>query len=192
MNPKQVLPQIELPHDLSGLRRVDFSAHHSYYGSGFLSISDLPRVADAVSCIEPGDGFDYKAFSEVQVIPGSKARETFSLEIQGRLHLVCQRCLKDCPQDWGEKRQFLIMTSEAEADAHPIDDDLYEPLVASRYFDLLELIEDEILLSFPLISKHKEGACQAHSASQAIEESSSSKDQKRENPFNILKNMKKN
>jgi uncharacterized protein len=192
MNPKQVLPQIELPHDLNGLRRVDFTAHHSYYGSGFLLISDLPRVADAVSSIDPSDGFDYKLSSEVRDIPGSQTRETLSLEIRGRLHLVCQRCLKDCPQVWTEKRQFLIMASEADADAYPVDDDLYEPLVASRHFDLLELIEDEILLSFPLIPKHEEGACKAHNASQAIKEKNASAEQKRENPFNILKNMKKN
>ena len=84
------------------------------------------------------------------------------------------------------------MSSEAEADAYPVDDDRYEPLVASRHFDLLELIEDEILLSFPLIPKHEEGACEAHNASQAIKEKSASAEQKRENPFNILKNMKKN
>lgn len=191
MNRKQVLPQIELPHDLNALRRVDFTAHHSYYGSGLLAISDLPRVADAVSSIKPGDGFDYKVLSEVRDVPSNQARETLSLEIRGRVQLVCQRCLKDCPQAWEEKRHFLIMASEAEADAYPVDDDLYEPLVASRHFDLLELIEDEILLSFPLIPKHEEGACEAHNPSQTSKEVSFGEEQKRENPFNVLKNMKK-
>ena len=192
MNRKQVLPQIELPNDLNALQKVDFSAHQSYYGTGFLSVADLPRVADAVSSIGPEDGFDYKVFSEIQGMSGSKAHQILSLEVHGRLHVVCQRCLKDCSQELVEKRQFLLMASEAEADAYPIEDDLYEPLVASNHFDLLGLIEDEILLSFPLIPKHEEGTCQAQTPPKVNKEPISGDQLKRENPFNILKNMKKN
>jgi uncharacterized protein len=91
-----------------------------------------------------------------------------------------------------QKSCFVLVATEAEADAFPMEDDLQEPLVASQQFDLLGLIEDEILLSLPLIPKHPEGACQPHSSAFGGSEAASDGSEKPQNPFNILKNMKKN
>ena len=93
--------------------------------------------------------------------------------------------------DPAEERQFVLVASEAEADAYPIEDDQQEPLVASQHFDLLELIEDEILLSLPLIPKHPESACEPHASSFGEAGVDADELEKPENPFNILKNMKK-
>jgi uncharacterized protein len=85
-----------------------------------------------------------------------------------------------------------MVASEDEADAFPIEDDQQEPLVASQHFDVLETIEDEILLSLPLIPKHPEGVCEAHASTFGADAGGSGALETRENPFNILKNMKKN
>ena len=53
-----------------------------------------------------------------------------------------------------------MVTTEAQADEYPIENDQLEPLVISQQFDLLSTIEDEILLSLPLIPKHPKGTCQ--------------------------------
>jgi uncharacterized protein len=114
------------------------------------------------------------------------------LEVRGRIHVVCQSCLQDCGLDLVQKSRFVLVASEAEADAFPIEDDVQEPLVASQQFDLLGLIEDEILLSLPLIPKHPEGTCQPHASTFGRGEAVSDDLEKPQNPFNILKNMKKN
>lgn len=192
MNRNQVLPQVELSTDPSALRKVDFCAPQSYLGKGFLAITDLPRLAQEVSRLEAGDGFEWGVETYFVDSPGaSNPHQILKLGLKGRIHMICQRCLQDCPVDLSRECQFVMVASEALADAYPIEDDELEPIVASQHFDLLGLIEDEILLSLPLIPKHPEGACEAYASSFGETEDGADTLQKAENPFNILKNMKK-
>jgi len=192
MNRNQVLPQVELPADPSALRRVDLSSSQAYRGEGFLAISTLARLAQEVSTIDPKDGVKWEAETYFEDSPGEEPKQFLNLALKGHLHLLCQRCLQDCPLELTEKRQFALVASEAEADEYPMDDDLLEPLVASQHFDLLGTIEDEILLSLPLIPKHLDGQCEAYITTFGDEELDSAASEKPENPFNILKNIKKN
>ena len=192
MNRNQVLPQVELSADPSALHRIDFCAPHSYHGTGFLEISALPRVAQEASSDEQGDGFHWQIKTHFGDSPGSEPQQILELRLKGRIHQVCQICLQDCGLDLAQESRFVMVASEAEADAFPMEDDQQEPLVASQHFDLLGLIEDEILLSLPLIPKHPEGVCQAHAASFGEGEALADSSEKPSNPFNILKNMKKN
>ncbi|QWD72805.1 DUF177 domain-containing protein [Polynucleobacter sp. UB-Raua-W9] len=191
MNRNQVLPQVQLSAEPHALKRVDFCAPQSYQGAGFLAISDMPRLAEEASSINPGDGFEWQMKTHFEDSPGSEPRQILELALKGRLHLICQRCLQDCALDLDEKRRFVLLASEAEADEYPMEDEEQDPLVASQHFNLLETIEDEVLLSLPLIPKHPEGFCEPHSSVFGLEEGDEGVDEL-ENPFNILKNIKKN
>jgi uncharacterized protein len=191
MNRNQVLPQVELSTDPKALSRVDFCAPQSYQGSGFLLVSALPRLTEESSSIEPGDGFHWKVKTHFANSPGSEPQQILELAVKGRIHLVCQSCLQDYGLDLTQESRFVMVTSEEEADAFPMEDDQQEPLVVSQHFDLLGLIEDEILLSLPLIPKHPVGTCQPYAASLGGVEGSNDAPEKPQNPFNILKNMKK-
>ena len=191
MNRNQVLPQVHLSAEPGALKRVDFCAPQSYKGSGFLAISDLPRVAEEASTVIAGDGFEWHLESHFEDSPGSEPCQVLELGLSGRVHLICQRCLQDCAVEMAEKRRFILVASEEEADSYPIEDEGQDPLVASQHFNLLETIEDEVLLSLPLIPKHPDGFCEPHASTFGDEELIEA-DQERENPFNILKNMKKN
>ena len=191
MNRNQVLPQFQLSSEPSALKRVDFCAPQSYQGAGFLSIPDLPRVAEEASSVVAGDGFDWEVKTYFEDSPGSEPHQIMNLRLKGRIHLICQRCLQDCAVDLEENRHFVLVATEEEADAYPLEDEEQEPLVASQQFNLLETIEDEVLLSLPLIPKHPEGFCEPH-ASTFGDEVPGGESGERENPFNILKNMKKN
>ena len=191
MNRNQVLPQVQLSAEPSALKKVDFCAPQSYQGAGFLAISDMPRLAEEASAINPGDGFDWQMETHFEDSPGSEPRQILELALKGRLHLVCQRCLQDCAVDLDEKRRFVLLATEAEADDFPMEDEEQEPLVSSQHFNLLETIEDEVLLSLPLIPKHPEGFCEPHASVFGMDDEDEVVDE-RENPFNILKNMKKN
>jgi uncharacterized protein len=192
MNRNQVLPQVELSNDPKALSRIDFCVPQSYQGAGFLEISALPRVAEEASSIEPGDGFDWEVKTHFANSPGSEPQQILELAVKGRIHLVCQSCLQDFGLDLTQDSRFVLVATEEEADAFPMEDDQLEPLVASQHFDLLGLIEDEILLSMPLIPKHPEGACQPHASSFGEVGEAQDASEKPQNPFNILKNMKKN
>ena len=191
MNRNQVLLQVELSAESSALKKVDFCAPQSYTGAGFLSMLDMPRVAEEASIVNPADGFHWSVDTHFEDSPGSDPHQILELGLKGRLHLVCQRCLQDCAVDLDEKRRFILMLNDAEADDYPIEDEDQEPLVVNQHFNLLETIEDEILLSLPLIPKHPDGFCEPH-ASTFGDEGEEEVSNKRENPFNILKNMKKN
>ena len=191
MNRNQVLPQVQLTAEPSALKKVDFCAPQTYRGAGFLSIPEMPRVAKEVSAVNPGDGFHWDLETHFEGSPGSEPRQILDLGLKGCLHLLCQRCLQDCAVDLDENRRFLLVATEEEADAYPLEDEEQEPLVVSQHFNLLETIEDEVLLSLPLIPKHPDGFCEPH-ASTFGEEGDEEVSNERENPFNILKNMKKN
>ena len=192
MNRNQVLPQVELSKDPGALGRIDFCAPQSYKGAGFLGITALARVAEEVSSIEPGDGFHWQIDTHFASSPGSEPQQILDLAIKGRIHMVCQSCLQDCGLDLAQQSRFVMVATEEEADAFPMEDDQQEPLVASQHFDLLGLIEDEILLSMPLIAKHPQGACLPHASSSGERGEPQDASEKPQNPFNILKNMKKN
>ncbi len=191
MNRNQVLPQVQLSAEAIALKKVDFCAPQTYRGAGFLAITDMPRLAKEVASINPGDGFAWQMETHFEDSPGSEPLQILDLVLNGRLHLVCQCCLQDCAIDLDEKRRFILVASEAEADAYPLEDEEQEPLVASQHFNLLETMEDEVLLSLPLIPKHPEGFCEPHATVFGLEDEDGALDE-RENPFNILKNMKKN
>ncbi len=192
MNRNQVLPQIELSADPSALRRVDLCAHQAYTGHGFLSITDMPRLLEETSAVGDNDGFHWKLETNFEKSPGAEPRQIMNLELKGQIHLVCQRCLRNCPIELAEKRRYVMLGSEDKADAFSVENDEEEPLVASQHFNILETMEDEILLSLPLIPKHPDGACKAHASSFSAGADESDALEKPENPFNILKNMKKN
>ncbi|MBU3631080.1 DUF177 domain-containing protein [Polynucleobacter sp. AP-Melu-500A-A1] len=191
MNRNQVLPQIQLSAELSALKKVDLCVPQTYQGGGFLSISDLPRLAEEASVIHSGDGFDWQMRTHFEDSPGSEPRQILDIGLNGRLHLVCQRCLQDCAVNLAETRRFVLVASEVEADDYPMEDEEQEPLVASQHFNLLETLEDEILLSLPLIPKHPDGFCEPHASSFGVEDADEAAG-KPENPFKVLKNMKKN
>ena len=191
MNRNQVLPQVQLSAEAIALKKVDFCAPQTYRGAGFLAITDMPRLAREVASINPGDGFAWQMETHFEDSPGSEPLQILDLVLNGRLHLVCQCCLQDCAIDLDEKRRFILVASEAEADAYPLEDEEQEPLVASQHFNLLETMEDEVLLSLPLIPKHPEGFCEPHATVFGLEDEDGALDE-RENPFNALKNMKKN
>mgnify|MGYP003352616041 FL=1 len=191
MDRNHVWPQVQLSAEPNALRRVDFCAPQSYKGAGFLSIPDLPRVAEEASEVLAGDGFQWEIQTHFEHSPGSEPHQIMELALKGRLHLTCQRCLQGCAVDLDENRRFIFLATESQADDYPLEDEDQEPLVASQQFNLLETIEDEILLSIPLIPKHPEGFCEPH-ASVFGEGEEDEALAERENPFNILKNMKKN
>lgn len=77
------------------------------------------------------------------------------VEIAGQVGLVCQRCLEPMRHAIDVHARYRVMRSEAEADAAPMDDDEFDPVVGAKDFDLVALVEDEVLLSLPVVPRHE-------------------------------------
>ena len=85
---------------------------------------------------------------------GGKAQHCLYLEAHTVVRLECQRCLMPMPQVIDINRQFLFVRDEAEAtrlDEHSEED----VLVLADKLDLAELVEDELILTLPLVPRHE-------------------------------------
>lgn len=80
------------------------------------------------------------------------------LELQGagEIHMTCQRCLQPVLITVDVARIFDVVLTEQEADAAPMDDDEIDVIVGSKQFNMIELVEDELLLSMPIAPKHED------------------------------------
>jgi uncharacterized protein len=76
------------------------------------------------------------------------------LAIHGSAWLECQRCLTPYLQAFNVDATYRIVNTEAEAEEFPLDEDEVDVIVGSAHFDLIDLIEEELLLSLPLVPKH--------------------------------------
>ncbi|KQT09007.1 YceD family protein [Ramlibacter sp. Leaf400] len=102
------------------------------------------------------------------------------------LPLTCQRCLEPVDIPLAVDRSFRFVADEQTAAAQ--DDEAEEDLLAlSRAFDLLDLVEDELLMEVPVVPRHE--TCPApvrlSAADPDFEEAAPA-----ENPFAALKGLK--
>jgi uncharacterized protein len=97
-----------------------------------------------------------------RVVGRTDQRGSLSLDVSvsGEVGLTCQRCLGSMPYTVQIERTLYLARNEAELerlDALP-DSDAIQP---GEALSLVELVEDEVLLSLPLAAKHAEGECPA-------------------------------
>ena len=124
----------------------------------------------------------------------AEGKDILRLGIAGSLRLVCQRCLEPLTLAVDLQRNYRVVRTEAEADALPLDDEEYDPVVGSNAFDLVALLEDEVLLSLPAVPRHNR--CPDHAAGSAVAVAAGAAGQPaaeppaRPNPFAVLAQLK--
>ena len=109
------------------------------------------------------------------------------LKAHTALPLVCQRCLAPVEVPVAVNRSFRFVADEATAAAE--DDASEEDLLAlSRSFDLLELIEDELLMELPVAPRHE--VCPEAVKMSAADPDFAEAGGEKENPFAVLGRLK--
>lgn len=115
-----------------------------------------------------------------------------SVSVQAHVTVVCQRCLDSMVLDIDSDNQFIIFKTSDQVRAYDdtaTEDDLEPLLVDNTNFDVLELIEDELILNLPFTPKHDD--CVADVPEDAdITINGGLADQP--SPFAILSKLKKN
>jgi uncharacterized protein len=108
------------------------------------------------------------------------------LKAQVTLPLTCQRCLEPVEVPVSVERSFRFVSSEEMAAAQ--DDESEEDVLAlSRSFDLVELVEDELLMEIPLAPRHETCPPVKLALADASFESAAGR---QENPFASLGRLK--
>ncbi|MDF3835294.1 DUF177 domain-containing protein [Cupriavidus basilensis] len=147
------------------LRALDLFAFCRAGGNaaGEVAARDLPRIiaetAAQAPVSAPDEVFGYvlTGFVEEDTSePGTAPTQHLyiDLSVNGRVWLDCQRCLQVYTETIATDMCFEVVASEEDADAAPMDDDEIDVIVGSKRFDLLSLIEDEVLLALPVAPKH--------------------------------------
>ena len=204
MNRKQISPTL-LNSDPKALQSIDFKSGQTYYGKGFIPFSQLPRLAEELMLEKEqldSLGLQWQAETWISQQEGAPDQYRLQIEIHAEFPLICQRCTHVYIEKVESFAQFLMLDTEEELDAFPLDEESEDVLLNSKHFNLFEVLEDEGILSLPLMPKHPEGECieidvQGKNASSSavpveldLEDDISRDTEKRPNPFAVLKSLK--
>lgn len=103
------------------------------------------------------------------------------------LLLVCQRCLGEVDVPVNVDRWFRFVADETTALAQ--DDEAEEDLLAlSADFDLVELVEDELLMEMPVVPRHE--ICPVPVKLAVADLDFEEATEQKENPFAVLQKLK--
>ncbi len=104
------------------------------------------------------------------------------------LTMTCQRCLAPVAVDIDFERSFRFVANEALAEVEDEESE-EDVLVASREFNMLELVEDELLMSIPAVPKHED--CPSAVQWEAADADFSDTLQDKPHPFAVLQQLRK-
>ena len=137
--------------------RLDVAAFAEQAGelAGQWPLKELERLAgSAHEDCPPGDTpVEWQLRGELRKMRGGPPQVWLHLAARTHVDLVCQRCLQPLPTDIAGARSFQFVPGEndaAELDAASEDD----VLALTRALDARTLVEDELLLSLPLVPRH--------------------------------------
>ncbi|WP_431265262.1 YceD family protein [Roseateles chitinivorans] len=124
---------------------------------------------------------------ELRTPKGGEPQAWLELTAEAQVAVTCQRCLQPVREDLAVSRWFRFVKDEdmaAEMDMDSDDDVLALP----RHLDLRELVEDELLLTLPVVPRHE--VCPEPLPHANVEEEELPAEE-RPNPFAALAALKK-
>jgi uncharacterized protein len=151
------------------------------------ALRDYPRLAGETSGDTAAIHVRWSARGELRN-PGHVRPEAWvHLEAVATLPLVCQRCLAPVEIPVEVARAFRFAKDEATAAAE--DDEADEDVLAeSREFNLLELVEDELLMDLPVAPRHV--ICPVLPSFSSGDPAFDAAQAEKKNPFEVLKALK--
>ena len=144
--------------------------------SGMLSLARLPRLADVL--------FDHQGNVnyELQGYTTANGQPALHLSVGGDLAVRCQRCLERLPLHIEVTRDLVLIAEARDIDPVDDEDDDTDTIPGVAALDVLDLVEQEVVLSLPMAPRHPEEACEAQPAAQTGNASS---------PFSALAGLKR-
>ena len=169
--------------------RLDVRAFAQEAGhlQGQAPLSDFKRLAaDALPVEGEQPLVRWEAEGELVEQTGGSGHVWLHLTAEVDLPMTCQRCLTPAAIPLFVDRSFRFVADEAIAEQE--DDDSDEDLLAlSREFNLLELIEDELLMEVPVVPRHEE--CPVPVQMEVVDADFEQANEQKENPFAVLQSL---
>jgi uncharacterized protein len=136
-------------------RRLDVAAAAAAGSelTGRWPLSELARLADGAAG-QVDEPVAWSARFEQRRELGAAPQAWLHLQAQALIARECQRCLQPVLLSLDVNRAFAFAPTEDEAAAQDAESE-DDVLVLSRHFDLRELVEDELLLSLPIVPMHE-------------------------------------
>ena len=119
---------------------------------GSLAVPELKRLKESLADDEGRIGFIVRGGSD------ARRRPVLTLEVNGLLHLQCQRCLGLLEYPL-RIANTLLLVGAGQVAAGELDEEDAEWIEASGELDGELLVEDEIILGLPYAPRHEEGTC---------------------------------
>ncbi len=111
------------------------------------------RLSDEACEPQGLNSVSWHAQAELRPGASGELQPWLSLEVECSVRLVCQRCLTPADISVSAQRWFRFVADEATAAAE--DDESDEDVLALEpRFNLIELVEDELLMAIPLVPMH--------------------------------------
>jgi uncharacterized protein len=122
--------------------------------SGEMAVGNLTRLHDALA--DNTGAISYRLSGFVN----AEERPSLRLSVSGDIKLVCQRCLGPMAYRLDSDLEFELVEQGVELSDPAEEADDVEQIHADPKLDVIGLIEDEIILSLPMVSSHQPGECQ--------------------------------
>lgn len=126
--------------------------------SGEVAVDVLTRLHDALA--DNTGVLSYRLGGFVN----AEEKPSLRLSVSGDLKLVCQRCLGPLSFRLDSNLEFELVAQGTELSDPAEEADDVEQIYADPKLDVIGLIEDEIILSLPMVSSHEPGECRAAAA----------------------------
>ena len=166
--------------------------------AGVFSVHRLQRLLDGLA---DQPSVELVALDDAPEAPGlvryvlvgqlnASGRPQLVLQVQAKLLLECQRCLGPMVLSIDRQTAFDLVRHEADLGDESFDEDSIdepEKLVGSRQFDVLDLIEDELILEVPYVPRHEQCTDMAETES---DDSEDDVGEARPSPFAVLEQLK--
>ena len=155
---------------------------HSEY-SGILENSRLPRL------METSAGFCSDIQVQFSCDTDRQGLVTLIGHAKGELTLTCQRCMSEFNLPMAVEFSFTPVTAKTQVEELP---EVYEPVDVDEhgFFNISELIEDELLVSIPFIPMHAIEDCSVSGHDTVVGKIEDLVDE-RPNPIAVLKSLNK-
>ncbi|MFT6267588.1 MAG: hypothetical protein ACJAVV_000386 [Alphaproteobacteria bacterium] len=153
----------------------------SKYDGVYLA-NEMLRYSSAVAAVKA------EVLVKVEFLKDAQSLTYFSGEMHSQVQLICQRCNQVFDHSVHTEFCFTPVQGKEQTDLLP---DAYEPVQVDDQgeVDLFELLEDELILSLPLVPLHSQQECSVKAESMQFGEIEPGP--MRENPFAVLKELKR-
>ena len=144
---------------------------------GKITLDECTRLKDYLA--DSRGELEYK----INGILDKNDKSILQVIIKGEINLFCQRCLGKLAHALNLKSTLFLAENEKEL-SYLDEDESVEGILATTDIDIIELIEDEIILSLPISPRHRENDC-------SEKELTNSYTAEKKRPFAALLKLKK-